>query len=385
MTAITSTDPRAFAVTEPRLSNPRSRRSHCCGSGSPSPRSCSGSTSSWNWLVDWRIYLAPQIDDLVPGNAHQAMLAVGVIEIIAGIVVAVRPKFGGYLVAAARRDHRQSADRRRLLRHRAAGLRAPARRAGPRPPGDGVRAAPSHEHAMTRRTLAIVGASMAGAKAAEAARDAGTTAASCSSATSPGRRTSDRRSRRRSCGARPSRNRRGSTRRTSTTSTTSSSSTIKPSLSTPCPEGSASPGAPRSDSTAPCSPPGAEPRHLGGPGPALAGIYHLRTVDDSLILRDALRRAHRVAVVGAGWIGSRSQHRHANGRRRRARRPRRCTAPASARRPHRRRLRPPPLRPWRDAPTRHPQSGCAETPRSRSSSSPTDTSSRPTSSSSVSA
>ena len=53
-----------------------------------------------NWLVDWPIYLAPQIDDLIPGNAHQAMLAVGVIEIVAGIVVFVRPKFGGYLVAA---------------------------------------------------------------------------------------------------------------------------------------------------------------------------------------------------------------------------------------------------------------------------------------------
>jgi hypothetical protein len=53
-----------------------------------------------DWLVDWRIYLAPEIDDLLPGNAHQAMLIVGVIEIVAGLVVAVRPKFGGYLVAA---------------------------------------------------------------------------------------------------------------------------------------------------------------------------------------------------------------------------------------------------------------------------------------------
>jgi hypothetical protein len=53
-----------------------------------------------DWLVDWRIYLAPELDDLIPGNAHQAMLAVGVIEIVAGLVVAVRPKLGGYLVAA---------------------------------------------------------------------------------------------------------------------------------------------------------------------------------------------------------------------------------------------------------------------------------------------
>jgi hypothetical protein len=53
-----------------------------------------------DWLVDWRIYLAPELNDLVPGNAHQAMLAVGVVEIVAGLVVALRPKFGGYLVAA---------------------------------------------------------------------------------------------------------------------------------------------------------------------------------------------------------------------------------------------------------------------------------------------
>jgi hypothetical protein len=51
-------------------------------------------------LVDWRIYLAPEINDIIPGNAHQAMLAIGVVEIVAGLVVAVKPRFGGYLVAA---------------------------------------------------------------------------------------------------------------------------------------------------------------------------------------------------------------------------------------------------------------------------------------------
>ena len=53
-----------------------------------------------DWLVDWRIYLAPELNDLLPGNAHQAMLAIGVIEIVAGLAVAARPRFGGYLVAA---------------------------------------------------------------------------------------------------------------------------------------------------------------------------------------------------------------------------------------------------------------------------------------------
>ena len=53
-----------------------------------------------NLLADWTTYLAPAIDRLVPGSTSGAMLAVGVIEIVAGLVVAVRPRIGGYLVAA---------------------------------------------------------------------------------------------------------------------------------------------------------------------------------------------------------------------------------------------------------------------------------------------
>jgi hypothetical protein len=53
-----------------------------------------------NLLADWTTYLAPAVDRLVPGSASSAMLAVGVVEIVAGLVVAVRPRIGGYLVAA---------------------------------------------------------------------------------------------------------------------------------------------------------------------------------------------------------------------------------------------------------------------------------------------
>jgi hypothetical protein len=52
-----------------------------------------------NLLTDWPGYLAPVIDRLVPGTAAQAMYAVGVVEIVAGIVVAVRPRYGALLVA----------------------------------------------------------------------------------------------------------------------------------------------------------------------------------------------------------------------------------------------------------------------------------------------
>ena len=53
-----------------------------------------------NLLTDWTTYLAPTVDRLVPGSATSAMLTVGIIEIVAGLVVAVRPKIGGYVVAA---------------------------------------------------------------------------------------------------------------------------------------------------------------------------------------------------------------------------------------------------------------------------------------------
>jgi hypothetical protein len=53
-----------------------------------------------NLLTDWPRYLAPVIDDIVPGTAQQAMYAVGVVEILAGVAVALIPRYGGLLVAA---------------------------------------------------------------------------------------------------------------------------------------------------------------------------------------------------------------------------------------------------------------------------------------------
>src|SRR5215204_1469630 len=49
---------------------------------------------------DWTRYLAPAFNDIIPGNAADAMHIVGVVEIAAGLVVAVSPRFGGLLVAA---------------------------------------------------------------------------------------------------------------------------------------------------------------------------------------------------------------------------------------------------------------------------------------------
>jgi hypothetical protein len=53
-----------------------------------------------NVLVDWEQYLAPWINNLVPGDAADAMHLVGAVEVLAGLVVALKPLYGGYLVAA---------------------------------------------------------------------------------------------------------------------------------------------------------------------------------------------------------------------------------------------------------------------------------------------
>ena len=49
---------------------------------------------------DWTRYLAPEFNDIIPGSAQDAMYMVGAVEIVAGLVVLVMPRFGGVLVAA---------------------------------------------------------------------------------------------------------------------------------------------------------------------------------------------------------------------------------------------------------------------------------------------
>src|SRR4029453_14182341 len=52
-----------------------------------------------NLMVQWDQYLAPALAGLLPGSAHQPMFCVGVIEVLAGILVAVHPRLGAAVVA----------------------------------------------------------------------------------------------------------------------------------------------------------------------------------------------------------------------------------------------------------------------------------------------
>jgi hypothetical protein len=50
-------------------------------------------------ISDWPKYLATEFNDVIPGSAQDAMYIVGGVEILAGLVVAIAPRFGGLLVA----------------------------------------------------------------------------------------------------------------------------------------------------------------------------------------------------------------------------------------------------------------------------------------------
>lgn len=50
-------------------------------------------------LTHWEKYLAPSVANLSPLSPHGTMAAVGVVELVAGLVVALRPRLGAYVVA----------------------------------------------------------------------------------------------------------------------------------------------------------------------------------------------------------------------------------------------------------------------------------------------
>ncbi len=58
-----------------------------------------GADKFFHLLTDWDMYLAPAIANLSPIGGHGLMLAVGAVEMLAGVLVAVKPRIGAYVVA----------------------------------------------------------------------------------------------------------------------------------------------------------------------------------------------------------------------------------------------------------------------------------------------
>lgn len=54
----------------------------------------------FHFLVNWDQYLPPLVNKMVGGHGHELMLAAGVIEVVAGLGVAFKPKVFAYVVSA---------------------------------------------------------------------------------------------------------------------------------------------------------------------------------------------------------------------------------------------------------------------------------------------
>ncbi len=53
----------------------------------------------FNWSVQWPDYLAGWINNIIPGSGQDFMYFVGAVEIAAGLLVAVAPRIGAFVVA----------------------------------------------------------------------------------------------------------------------------------------------------------------------------------------------------------------------------------------------------------------------------------------------
>jgi uncharacterized membrane protein YphA (DoxX/SURF4 family) len=52
----------------------------------------------FNWTVNWPDYLAGWVNNIVPGSGQDFMYVVGAVEIAAGLLVAVAPRIGAFVI-----------------------------------------------------------------------------------------------------------------------------------------------------------------------------------------------------------------------------------------------------------------------------------------------
>jgi hypothetical protein len=87
------------ASVQPRLRNPAYQVFLLLRAGFTVAPILMGIDKFFNWMVYWPGYLASWVNHIFPGTAQQFMYAVGVIEIVAGLIVLVAPRFGAIIVA----------------------------------------------------------------------------------------------------------------------------------------------------------------------------------------------------------------------------------------------------------------------------------------------
>lgn len=89
-----------LAHTEPKTHTPAYQAYQLLHWGFVAAPVIAGADKFLGLLTSWDKYLAAPFAHLSPLSVHGTMMAVGIVEMIAGLVVALRPRIGAYVVAA---------------------------------------------------------------------------------------------------------------------------------------------------------------------------------------------------------------------------------------------------------------------------------------------
>src|SRR5918993_58532 len=85
--------------TETRVTSPARQAYRILHLGFTVAPILAGLDKFFNLLVDWEKYLPPFVNNMTGGHGNELMLAVGVIEIVAGLGVWFKPKVFAYVVS----------------------------------------------------------------------------------------------------------------------------------------------------------------------------------------------------------------------------------------------------------------------------------------------
>jgi hypothetical protein len=98
--AVTTQTPHASDAATPGWSDPSYQAFRALQIGFVAAPILAGADKFFGLLTEWTQYLWPGFPGLLGVTPEQFMGIVGLVEIVAGVTVALRPRFGGYLVAA---------------------------------------------------------------------------------------------------------------------------------------------------------------------------------------------------------------------------------------------------------------------------------------------
>jgi hypothetical protein len=92
------TAPRTYEVAVVEESTPQRQAYHLLHIAFVVAPVVAGLDKFFSVLTNWDTYLAPRIAERLPLAAHRFMQVVGLVEIVAGIIVLLKPKIGGWIV-----------------------------------------------------------------------------------------------------------------------------------------------------------------------------------------------------------------------------------------------------------------------------------------------